>query len=972
MIRIDDEIKNKFYADSIHKELVIEFVDTREYVNIEKVNCFENGNAQYSSTIVVDKSTTQDPIVGFSNFYHDDFEFYKPFKPIIDNTEYLYISFDITFSISSSSVVPETLGFDFYYTTGEYSIGKQVTITKSEIYASSAEQKPITIYAIGPAGWKLMSVEAFAGDLFGVHEDCNLLYSLNHGTFIYSNSRDPKEWVRYSDISLEKAIKYFEQSGDVPEKITNKDLIAESMKMTESLCSSDNLKLGACESSVFEITVANRLDNFKNKIIKPSFQLETPNPDAIKGINFYTGTYPEPGSIDGYRGYWDNRTFNSIFYTTGIDLDNLAVSYTVPNQYICFRADFEIFQCTLSGIDDLYITVMPRGIWHDKDNPATKYYNYMTYSGNMVQTKKYNTVYKLSECVNVTHRICCYLPLVLVETTATKVLDTLDRLSFKITDSEANYATEGITGNVRVKYNDIQITIVDELGEIPPDYNTDDCIVYKQQQGGKTIEEYLFEKNHFEIPLGKYVVQETKVEHVRDISKKTLTCYDSMYKLSENAANWYTSYMYALSTTDYTLRWDFEYVRQIYSTYFNIAKQLGLEKIHDEDEILAKVITSNSPTMPFYKNYKHNEDGSIIRKLVYNGETFDVNPSSLYRAGNVVYASGSTVEHIKQEMFQDYGLYEDELFRGLFDNASVLVTEYDSASIQIRKYVVDVNDYFALSENCAKIRVAYPMCYRFSTGVTTRFGDSITIYECPKPISLKNKSKRLLYYKYFNPTKADIFSVDSSITARDVIRSILELTGCFYTLDRNGDPEFIYCTKTSLYPSETLYPADNLFPRGAANESTLPMSRYRSFECQEYTVQDIGKIQILKNTNTNEGSICEWEYVGNPAKQNTYIIDDNIFLCNENMMYEPDSMPELSSILEEMYTAISNMSYTPNTTICIGMPWIEVGDRIMLLTKTGGAESFIFRRTLTGIQALKDTYESTGDEIVEAINKYDY
>ena len=56
------------------------------------------------------------------------------------------------------------------------------------------------------------------------------------------------------------------------------------------------------------------------------------------------------------------------------------------------------------------------------------------------------------------------------------------------------------------------------------------------------------DKTKYKIPLGRYVVNDIKVEHERDLIKKTLTCYDLLYKLSENAANWYTSYMYAHSS----------------------------------------------------------------------------------------------------------------------------------------------------------------------------------------------------------------------------------------------------------------------------------------------------------------------------------------------------------------------------------------------------------------------------------------
>ena len=43
-----------------------------------------------------------------------------------------------------------------------------------------------------------------------------------------------------------------------------------------------------------------------------------------------------------------------------------------------------------------------------------------------------------------------------------------------------------------------------------------------------------------------------------------------------------------------------------------------------------------------------------------------------------------------------------------------------------------------------------------------------------------------------------------------------------------------------------------------------------------------------------------------------------------------------------------------------------------MLTDTGGIETFIFRRTLNGIQALKDNYTAVGDEKTDEINSYGY
>ena len=988
MIQIDEKLKKEFYKDSINKELVIEFEgdsidktiakNTNLYYGSIPTSNLSSYGAGFNFTSVGQLNLLEINRVGSVSYTLSDFCCTFPF----DYFNYTYISMGAKFVFSDTQLVNDKLAIQVYC---EYSYkGIDGNNHEFEIPYILALVYP---EQMDPSGGSFIDYslhienEIYRND--SITKKAKLSKIQRMGLFIPNDTQNPRVkgnlyynrlQIRPCDIVgeisdyLEPVISDttpYKEYFKVFKTITNENLISESMKLTESLCSSDNLKLGACESSVFEVTVADIKDDFKNKTISPYLLINIPDANIIKSINFYKGELPYPGSEKGYSANWDSRTFSSIFYTTYMDVSSDVCRYLKPNQAVCFQIDFEILQCTLSAIGDLYITVMPLADWYDADNPDVKSSYYMTFSGDMEKTRKYNTVFKLSDCVNNKKTAICYIPYIYIfDGDKTRILENLSRVAFKLTDINANYLTEGVSGNVRINFNNVQITIVDELGENPPAYNVDNCIAYKQLQGGETIDDYLLEKTKYKIPLGKYVVNDIKVEHERDLIKKTLTCYDLLYKLSENAANWYTSYMYAHSSPDYEDRYDFEYVRQLYSTYFNIAKRYGYESIDREKETLLGEFSEAGAAGWFDESFTYE---GYTYKISCAGHYFNINQGCLYRIGDIEYTN--TEEYFKNELI-GYKENVDSLYRGLFKNASVYVREVDSSGTVIRKYLVDIDDYFAVSEQCSYIQFGYCYGYKKGNNSFVSMVKKLCVYELEKNVNLKNKYRRLLYYKYFMPGKKDIFEIDSSITVRDVIRSLLEMTGCFYNLDRNGNPQFIYCTKAALYPSETLYPDYNLYPRGG-NEP-LTMSLYRKFECEEYSVQDIGKIQIIKNTNTNEGSVCEWEYVGDLSKLNTYIIDDNIFLCNENMMYEPGSMPELENMLAEMYDAISNMSYTPNTTVSIGMPWIELGDRLLMLTKTGGAESFVFRRTLTGIQALKDTFESRGDEIVEAINKYDY
>jgi hypothetical protein len=319
----------------------------------------------------------------------------------------------------------------------------------------------------------------------------------------------------------------------------------------------------------------------------------------------------------------------------------------------------------------------------------------------------------------------------------------------------------------------------------------------------------------------------------------------------------------------------------------------------------------------------------------------------------------------------DYASHVDSLKRGLVTNGGVIIEAYKSDNTFLDSFVVNRRDYFMLPADSGYIKVICPISidtyYSSSSIETYPLIDSVSIYEADDAPELENGNKRLFYYNY---ATREISDVGTSITGRDVVRSLLELCGCFFRLDREkGLPEFVYCTKGGLYPRNDLYPDDDLYPR-AGTDQLLPNGRYMSSTQDNYQVKNYGRIQVIANSDSNSTkSICQWEYSEENGSDNTYQVIDNIFYSNQNMTFE---YQYLYSLLQNMFGRISNMGYVPNVTQAIGMPWIECGDRIGVMTFTSGFESFIFRRTMKGIQLLIDTYESRGDEYTEPVKEFGY
>ena len=71
---------------------------------------------------------------------------------------------------------------------------------------------------------------------------------------------------------------------------------------------------------------------------------------------------------------------------------------------------------------------------------------------------------------------------------------------------------------------------------------------------------------------------------------------------------------------------------------------------------------------------------------------------------------------------------------------------------------------------------------------------------------------------------------------------------------------------------------------------------------------------------------------------------------------------ELNEIGEKTLSKIKGIIYRPFSADCKGNPCIEVGDAVRLTTKYELIETYILKRTLKGIQALRDDLEADGEE----------
>lgn len=221
------------------------------------------------------------------------------------------------------------------------------------------------------------------------------------------------------------------------------------------------------------------------------------------------------------------------------------------------------------------------------------------------------------------------------------------------------------------------------------------------------------------------------------------------------------------------------------------------------------------------------------------------------------------------------------------------------------------------------------------------------------------KAFRDSFFGYFGIEQADVQLVNDDmkvektvepeeLSGATVLNCICEINGCFGHIGRDGRFHYIYLEQEiqGLYPRNDLYPADDLYPR-EPKSMRIGKNLYISARYEDFLVKSIDKLQIRKEED-DIGVI-----VGSGT--NAYVIQDNFLVYGKGN-------EELTGIANNIYEKIRGIIYRPFSADCKGNPCIEVGDAVRLPTRYEIIESYVLKRTLKGIQALRDDYEAAGEE----------
>ena len=211
------------------------------------------------------------------------------------------------------------------------------------------------------------------------------------------------------------------------------------------------------------------------------------------------------------------------------------------------------------------------------------------------------------------------------------------------------------------------------------------------------------------------------------------------------------------------------------------------------------------------------------------------------------------------------------------------------------------------------------------------------------PITLKNfRDSFFSYLEITQETRSLInddfvilggFTASDSLSGRLIITSICELNGVFGHINRDGKFDYIDLTASSSFD--------------------CPPYENNSVKYEDYVTSAITKV-TMRGTASDVGTS-----VGTDG--NEYIIQGN------PLIYGSEGKPALVTAMTRLLNKIKNVVFRPfELGKTIGNPCVELGDAISIETKYETIESYVLRRTLTGIQALRDKYSAEGDDVYPA------
>ena len=306
--------------------------------------------------------------------------------------------------------------------------------------------------------------------------------------------------------------------------------------------------------------------------------------------------------------------------------------------------------------------------------------------------------------------------------------------------------------------------------------------------------------------------------------------------------------------------------------------------------------------------------------------------------------------------FECFNLAPD--LEGLWIEADVVAivpgdeeTEFETVPL-FRGYIDEVTNQ-THEEYTQKIR-AYDALYTINSMDVTAWRNALTF-----PISIFNL--RNSFFSYIGITqKTDYLPNDNInitapqiedpvVTGGKIIKAICSINGRFGRISREGLFEYVHLVEgtEAIYPAENLYPDDDLYPHAENAVDNVAKANYSKLHFENYQTTPIGKVQLINKN----GQIVATQGTG-----------ENVFTLKDNPLVWGLNTESLNQVAINLYNTVKGIWYVPAEVECVGLPYVECGDFVVMVAQRSIVRAYVLIRTLKGVQILTDSIRAEGDK----------
>ena len=293
----------------------------------------------------------------------------------------------------------------------------------------------------------------------------------------------------------------------------------------------------------------------------------------------------------------------------------------------------------------------------------------------------------------------------------------------------------------------------------------------------------------------------------------------------------------------------------------------------------------------------------------------------------------------------------DETLEGKWIECDITADETETIPL-FRGYISEVTN--VTHEEFTTVIRAYDALYDINARDVTAWYNSLTF-----PISVRNL--RNSFFTYVGVTQVEDYlpndgipvqkSIeDKVITGGKIIKAICQINGRYGRISRTGLFEYVHLVEgtEALYPREDLYPADDIYPADENALDVVSKAFYTRIDFENYRVEPITKVQLIEKS----GQIAATAGTGT-----------NVFTLKDNPLIWGLANNLMNAVAQNLYNTIHGLWYIPTHVDCVGLPYVECGDFVMMTARRSIVRAYVLTRTLKGIQILNDAYRADGDRL---------